>query len=121
MPTGGLLDHDHALDEGPRLVEQGALRQQVAGRVAPDVAGVRGQVEQLVVAAEHDLDLLDRRAIALEPVVDPAADEPREPSWASAHWSVRALADRRVAVLERDGRGGSSWRLATSSAPRLRA
>ena len=50
--------------------------EQVAGRVAADVAGVRGQVEELLLAAEHDLDLLDRAAVALEAVVDPRADEP---------------------------------------------
>ena len=54
------VDDDHALHERAGLVEQRALGQQVAGRVPPDVAGVGRQVEQLVGAAEDDLDLLDR-------------------------------------------------------------
>ena len=68
------------------------------------MARVRRQVEELVGAAEHDLDLLDRAAIALQPVVDPAADEPR-PELGERPVERRALADDRVAVLEGDGRG----------------
>ena len=51
------------------------MREQVAGRVPADVAGVGGQVEELVAAAEDDLDLLDLAAVALEAVVDPRADD----------------------------------------------
>src|SRR5262245_21825549 len=75
-PDGGLLDRDQALHEASRSIEQGALREQIAGRVAADVARVRRQIEELLLAAEHDLDLFDRAAIALETVVDPGADEP---------------------------------------------
>ena len=53
------LDRDEALEVRPRLLEQRRLRQQVAGRVLSDVGRVRGQVEELLVRAEHDLDLLD--------------------------------------------------------------
>ena len=45
----GLVDRDQALHVAPGRVQEGALAEQVAGRVAPDVAGVRGQVEQLLV------------------------------------------------------------------------
>ena len=118
-PDRGLLDDDHALHERPRRVEQGALREQVAGRVPADVARVRGQVEQLVVGAEHDLDLLDRAAIAGEAVVDPAADQP------AAELGERPvqrgpLADLRVAVLERDrwSAAPGGWRPRARSGPR---
>ena len=85
----------------PRSVEQRALREQVSGRVAADMAGVRGQVEQLLLAREHDLDLLDGAAIALEPVVDARAHEPAA-ELRERPVERRALADRRVAVLEDD-------------------
>ena len=95
-------------------VEQRALRQQVAGRVAADVARVRGQVEQLLLAAEDDLDLLDGAAVALEAVVDAAADEP------AAELGERPVERRALADRRRGGAGrrrcsaGSSWRLATA-------
>ena len=100
-PDRAPVDHDHALHERAGPVEQGALREQVAGRVATDVAGVRGQVEQLILAAEHDLDLLDGAAVALEAVVDAAADEPRA-ELGERPVERRALADHRVAMLEGD-------------------
>ena len=81
--------------------EQRGLRQEVAGRVAADVGGVRGQVEQLVLRAEHDLDLLDRAAVALEPVVDAAADEP------TTELGERPLERRR---LRRSWRSDAGWR-----------
>ena len=76
MPWAGLLDRRQALHVDPRAVGQGALGEQVAGRVAADVARVGGQVEELVGRAEDDLRLLDRRAVALEAVVDATADDP---------------------------------------------
>ena len=96
-----LLDRDHALHVRPGRVEEDALREEVAGRVAADVARVRGQVEQLLAGAEHDLDLLDRAPIADEDVVDPAPDEP------AAELGERpvergGLPDRRMAMLEDD-------------------
>ena len=66
-------------------IQERALRQQVAGRVAPDVAGVRREVEELLAAPEHDLDLVDRAAVALEAVVDAGLRTSRPPSCASAH------------------------------------
>ena len=115
MPMRALLDDDEALEVGPGAVEQGALGQQVAGRVAADVGRVRGQVEQLLLAAEHDLDLLDRAAVAREPVVrrgsaragrragraPTGATRPRRCS-ATRCWMATTLV-------------GSSWRLATAS------
>ena len=68
------------------------------------MVGVGGQVEQLVGATEHDLDLLDRAAIAGQVVVDPAADEARA-ELGERPVERRALADDGRPVLERDGRG----------------
>ena len=78
------------------------------------MAGVRGQVEELVLATEHDLDLLDAAPVAFEAVVDAAADEPR-PELGECPVERRALADRGVPVLEGDVVSGSSWRLETAS------
>src|SRR6185295_14484194 len=99
----GLLDDDHPLEIRSRAIEQGALGQQVPGRVAPDVAGVRGEIEQLVVATEHDLDLLDLRSVALQPIVDAAANEPGA-ELGERPAQGRALADDGIAMLERDRR-----------------
>ncbi len=96
-----LLDRDHALHVAPGGVEEDALREEVAGRVAADVVGVRGQVEQLLVGAEHDLDLLDGAPIALEAVVDAAPDEPAA-ELGERPVEVGALADHGVPVLEDD-------------------
>ena len=68
------------------------------------MAGVRGQVDDLVVGAEDDLDLLDRAAVAVEAVVDPAADDPAA-ELGERPAQVGPLADDRVAVLE-DGDAG---------------
>ena len=66
-------------------------------------------------AAEHDLDLLDRAAVAVEAVVDAAADEPAA-ELGERPVERRALADRRRGGAgTRPGRAGSSWRLATAS------
>ena len=102
-PDGALLDRDQALEVGPRLLEQRRLRQQVAGRVPADVGRERRQVEQLLVGTEHDLDLLDRAAIADEAIVDPAADQPAA-ELGERPLERRALADRREPMLERDRR-----------------
>src|SRR5207245_1553670 len=100
-PDRGRLDDDQALHVRPRGVHEGALREQVAGGVPPDVAGVRGQVEQLILGAKDDLDLLDGAAIAREAVVDAAADEsPTE--LRERPVERRTVADLGVAVLERD-------------------
>src|SRR5664280_3926720 len=40
------------------------------------MARIGGQVEELVRRAEDDLGLLYRRAVAFEPVVDPASNDP---------------------------------------------
>src|SRR5207244_3196164 len=98
---GGLLDRDQALHEAARPIEEGALRKEVAGRVAADVAGVRGQVEQLLLAAEDDLDLLDRAAVALEAVIDARADEARA-ELRQRPAERGALADTGVPMLEDD-------------------
>ena len=84
-----------------RSLEQRRLGQQVAGRVLADVRRVGGQVEQLLVGPEHDLDLFDRAPISDEPILDAAADE------TAAELGERplergALADVRGAVLDRD-------------------
>ena len=110
MPIALSLDRDQTLHVAARLVKERALGQQVAGRVAPDVRRIRGQVEQLIGATEHDLDLLDRAVVALEAVVDPAAHEPAA-ELGKRPAERRALADARRSVLERDGSAGSSWRL----------
>jgi hypothetical protein len=83
------------------------------------VTGVRGQVEQLVLATEHDLHLLDRGPVTLEPVVDPAADEARA-QLGERPMERGALADDRVAMLERDGRGRQLLQ-AGDLEPRIRA
>ena len=108
MPIGGLLDRDQALEVGPRLLEQRALRQQVAGRVAADVGRVRGQVEELLLGAEHDLDLLDRAAVAGQAVVDPGADQP------AAELGERPVQRRRP---RRCSRGGAGTRPCRRRAP----
>ncbi len=74
------------------------------GRVAAGVVGVRGQVEQLVLAPEHDLDLLHGAAVAEEMVVHAAADQPRA-QLGERPVEGRAFTDDRAAVLEGDGRG----------------
>src|SRR4029079_10761397 len=71
------------------------------GRVAPEVARVRGQVEQLLLAAEHDLDLLDRASIAFEAVVHPGSDEAGA-ELGERPVRARTLADSSVAMLEHD-------------------
>src|SRR6185369_4907232 len=91
--ASALLDRDHALQVGPRRIQEDALREEVAGRVPADVPGVRGQVEQLLVGAEHDLDLLDGASIADEDVVDPAPDEPPA-ELGEGPVELRGLADR---------------------------
>ena len=108
MPTAAAIDDDHALHERARLVQQDALGQQVAGGVAADVTGVRGQVEQLVLAAEHDLDLLHGAPIALEAVVDAAADQPR------AELGERPLERWRP---RRSPRGDAGTRRSSAAAP----
>ncbi len=98
---GALLDRDEALEIGPRLLEQRRLRQQVAGRVAADVGRERGQVEQLLLGAEHDLDLLDRAAVADQAVLDAAADQPAA-ELGERPLQGRALPDVGVTMLEGD-------------------
>ena len=68
------------------------------------MAGVRGEVEQLVVGAEDNLDLFDRAAIAAQPVVDAAPDEAAA-ELGQGPAKGRALADLGLAMLERDGFG----------------
>ena len=62
--------YDRGLDRGGRPSRAGC--RSCRGRCA----GERGQVEELVVGAEDDLDLLDGAAVAGQPVVDAAPDEP---------------------------------------------
>src|ERR1035437_10926041 len=71
-----MLDRRQALHVGSRTIGQDGLREQVAGGVATDLARIRGQVEELIGGAEDDLRLLDRRAVALESIVDSTADDP---------------------------------------------
>src|SRR4029079_18529172 len=56
---GAPVDDDHPPPVGARVVEARSLREQVAGRVAPNVSGERGQIEELTLTAEDDLDLFD--------------------------------------------------------------
>ena len=63
---------------------------------------VRRQVEELLVAAEDDLDLLDRGAVALEPVVDAAADEPAAELGERPVERGAGRRSSRDAMLERD-------------------
>ena len=62
---------------------------------------VRRQVEELLVGAEHDLHLVDRAAVALEAVVDPAADEPAA-ELGERPLEIGALADPATTMLEGD-------------------
>ena len=100
-PDRRLVDRDHALHVGPGSIDQNPLREEVAGRIPADVAGIRGQVEELVIATEDDLDLLDRAPITIEPIVDPAADEPA-PELGQCPAEVRTRPDRGLAVLQHD-------------------
>ena len=99
---GGLLDRDEALHVAPGLVHERALDSRLPVVSRPTMAGVRGQVDDLLVGPEHDLDLLDRAPVAVEAVVDPAADDPAA-ELGEGPAQVGALADDRVAMLE-DGR-----------------
>ena len=99
-----------------RRVQQGALGEQVAGRVAADVAGVRGQVEQLVVAAEDDLDLLDRCCGRPRGGCRPGCGRAATAELGERPVERRALADARAGDAgRRPVRSRSSWRLATAS------
>src|SRR3954462_13109601 len=100
-PDGAAVDRDQALHERPRVVAQGTLRQEVTGGVPAAVPGVRGQVEQLPGAAEHDLGLVDGRAISRQHVVDPRPDEPAA-QLGERPAQARTLADLRLPVAEGD-------------------
>ncbi len=78
---GRLLDRDQALHEAPGSIEERALREQVAGGVAADVAGIRREVEELL--ARHRTRSRPAR---------PSSDRPRG---GCRHGSARG--DRRAA------------------------
>src|SRR3990172_4738084 len=96
-----LLDRDEALHVRPGPVEERALGQELAGRVAAEMPRVAGEIEDLLLAAEDDLGLLDGAPVALEAVVDPRADEPRA-ELGEGPVERGALADPRGAMLEDD-------------------
>ena len=77
-----------------------AAFEQVARRVLADVRREGGRIE-LLVRAEHDLDLLDRAAITDQPVVDPASHQPAS-ELRQRPLERAAVADLRGPMLEGD-------------------
>ena len=104
-PDRGLLDRDQALHVAARAASSSApfeSRLPVVSRPMWRVYEVRSN--SWSVGAEHDLDLLDRAAVALEPVVDAAADEPRRRAGRAPSGASRPRRSRPGGAGTRPGR-----------------
>ena len=96
-------------------IEQGALGQQVAGRVPPDVARVGGQVEQLVARRRRRSRPARRSSGRPRAGCRRGCGRAATPSWASAQWRVAPSPMTACRCWNATVVGGSSWRLATAS------
>src|SRR5450759_2705286 len=100
--AGRLLDPDETLDVGTAALLEDRLAEQVPGRVLAHVTGVRGEVEELVGAAEDDLHLLDGAPLPHQPVVDPRPHDPRA-ELRQGKLERGAATERRGALVEKRG------------------
>ena len=113
-PAGRLLDRDEALHVGAGPVEEGALREEVARRVAADVGRVAGR-SKTCSADPNTISACSTELRSPSSRLSTRERTRREPSWASAQWSEAPSPIRAKRCWKTTWRGPRSWMAATAS------